>query len=162
MRRPILNVKTDVQQQTKWNVRMETKSETTVQLQGMALDKRLRQKRSSAYMEAVKNLDAGGVTCSQAKMDQLKQVISSEFPDLQPYQMPTGIIAKCYLGRPYEVHTLDMKLDILSHYKKGESLPQFMDRGRRLAMNPNYEYIEIYSDTLRAVTGNGDVSVIKG
>ena len=137
-------------------------SRTTVELKGMELDKRLRKKRSGEYVNAIKKLDAGGVTCNHASIEELKQAIQNEFPELTPYQYPIGIIAKCYLGNPYEVHTLDVKLDIVEHYKKGEVLPDSMDRGRSLAMHPSYDFIEIYNDSLRAITLSGDVSVIKG
>ena len=106
-------------------------------------------------------LDAGGVICNHAQIDELKQAIQNEFPELNPYQYPIGIIAKCYLGNPYEVHTLDIKLDIIQHYKKGEAVP-ILDRGRSLALHPSYEFIEVYNDTLRAVTKSGDVAVIQG
>lgn len=140
----------------------EQVSRTKVELTGMALDKRLRQKRSQVYMDCLAKLDAGGVTCSQVQMDELIQAIQNEFPDLTPSQYPIGIIAKCYLGDPYEVHTLDITLDIVEHYKKGEILPSQMDRGRGIALHPNYMLIEIYNDALRAVTMNGDVAVIQG
>ena len=160
MRRPILNTNVD----KKVNIKVSPKqiSSTTVELTGMALDKRLRQKRSQAYIDCIAKLDAGGVTCSKAQMDELIQAIQNEFPDLTPYQYPIGIIAQCYLGQPYEVHILDVKLDIVEHYKKGEMLPSQMDRGRGIALHPNYVFIEIYNDTIRAITTNGDVSVIQG
>lgn len=160
MRRPILNTNVS----TKVNVSFDPsiKSRTTVELSGMALEKRLRKKRSVEYVNSIKKLDAGGVTCSHAQVEELKQAIQSEFPELTPYQYPIGIIAKCYLGSPYEVHTLDIKLDIVQHYKKGEALPLLMDRGRSLALHPSYEFIEIFNDSLHAVTLNGDVAIIKG
>ncbi|WP_316569120.1 hypothetical protein [Neobacillus sp. YIM B06451] len=160
MRRPILN--TNVNQKVNLSVEPQQVSRTTVVLEGMALEKRLRQKRSTAYISKLTKLDAGGVTCSHAKIEELKNAIQAEFPDLNPYQYPLGIISKCYLGDPYEVHTLDIKLDIVQHYKKGDGLPNQLDRGRGLALHPGYEFIEVYNDTLRAVTLNGDVAVIKG
>jgi len=160
MRRPILNMNVD----KKVNVTVSPKqvSRTTVELTGMEIDKCLRQKRSQAYVECIAKLDAGGGTCCQAQMDELIKAIQNEFPDLTPYQYPIGIISKCYLGEPYEVHILDVKLDIVEHYKKGETLPSQMDRGRGIALHPNYVFIEIYNDTLRAITKNGDVAVIQG
>ncbi|AIE61472.1 hypothetical protein [Bacillus methanolicus] len=160
MRRPIIH--TNVNQKVDLSVTPSQVSRTTVELTGLALEKRLRQKRSEAYVNAITKLDAGGVTCSHAQIEELKQAIQSEFPELTPYQYPIGIIAKCYLGNPYEVHTLDVKLDIVQHYKRGEALPPQMDRARSIALHPGYAFIEVYSDTLRAVTKNGDVAVIQG
>ena len=159
MRRPLIN--TNVKQKTNLSVTPQQISRTTVELTGLALDKRLRQKRSYSYVNSLTKLDAGGVTCNHVQIDELKQAIQNEFPELNPYQYPIGIIAKCYLGNPYEVHTLDIKLDIIQHYKKDEAVP-ILDRGRSLALHPSYEFIEVYNDTLRAVTKSGDVVVIQG
>lgn len=148
--------------QVQVNVESKQKVGTTVALTEMELNKRLRQKRSSAYIDAVTKLDAGGVTCSKAKIEELKQAIHKEFPDVPPFQYPIGIISKCYLGDPYEVHTLDITLDIVEHFKVGQALPAQMDRGRGIALHPSYEFIEIYNDMLRAVNRNGDVAVIQG
>ncbi|MED3997540.1 hypothetical protein P4647_23390 [Peribacillus frigoritolerans] len=158
MRRPIINTN----QKNNLKVTPSTVNRCKVELSGVALEKRLRQKRSQEYVQAMTKLDTGGVTYSKSSIDELLQAIHNEFPELEPYQYPVGIIAKCYLGHPFEVHTLDLKLDIINHYKKGEAMPQLLDRGRGLALHPSYEFIEIFSDSLRAVTNNGDVSVIKG
>jgi hypothetical protein len=158
MRRPLINTN----QKTNVSVTPSHVNRSKVELSGPALEKRLRQKRSLDYVHAIKKLDAGGVKCSHANMEELLQAIRNEFPELEPYQYPVGIIAKCFLGPPYEVHTLDIKLDIIQHYKKGEVLPEQLNRGKSLALHPSYEFVEVFSDTLRAVTKNGDVAVIKG
>lgn len=160
MRRPIIN--TNVEKKVDVTVAPRQASRTTVELTGMALDKRLRQKRSQAYVECVTKLDAGGVTCSQAQIDELIQAIQDEFPDLTPHQFPLGIIARCYLGKSFEVHTLDITLAIVEHYRKGEILPSQMDRARGIALHPSYAFIEVYNDRLHAVTNYGDVAVIQG
>lgn len=157
MARPKIHISTA----TETKLSTVQKSRTQV-IDGPALDKRLRQKRSSTYIDALTKLDAGGVTCIQHDIEALKQAIQAEFTDLEPYQWPLGIISKCYLGAPYEVHTLDTSLDIIEHYKRGERLPSLMERARSIALHPTYAFIEIYSDTLRAVSENGDVAVIKG
>lgn len=160
MRRPLINTNTN----QKINVSMSSSktSANTVELTSVALDKRLRQKRSKEYINGVAKLDAGGVNCSHNDIEELKQTIQNEFPDLSPAQYLIGIISKCYLGAPYVVHTLDLNLDIVKHYEKGESLPASMDRGQSLALHPRYAFIEVYNDSLRAVSENGDVAVIKG
>lgn len=157
-RRPILNTNTE----TKLNVSHNVQSRTNVQYNGIELEKRLRQKRSTSYVEAMTKLDAGGVQTNTVKIEELIETIKNEFPDLHPIQFPIGIISKCYLGAPYEVHTLDVTLDIIEHYKKGEPLPAGMDRARSIALHPSYAFIEVYTDTLCAVNKNGEVSIIKG
>ncbi|ANU17898.1 hypothetical protein BBI11_13030 [Planococcus maritimus] len=134
----------------------------TQQLTGVALDKRLRQKRSAAFISAMTQLDAGGMTSSQTKIDELKQTIQNEFPELSPSQLLVGIVAKCFLGNPYVVHTLDLDLDVVEHFQKGAPLPGSLERARSLAQHPGYEFVEVYTDELRAVSANGTVAVIKG
>ncbi|MBO1001863.1 hypothetical protein ACFSKI_11270 [Pseudogracilibacillus auburnensis] len=155
MRRPLLHSKTNTQLSSR------TESRTKVEYTGLALEKRLRQKRSLNYVNGFTQLDAGTVTCNHTEIDELIQKIKNEFSDLQPYHYPIGIIAKCYLGDDFIVHTLDTRLEIVKHYKKGEALPSEMDRGKSLALHPSYEFIEVYSDTLRAVSSNGNVAIIK-
>ncbi|TWT27744.1 hypothetical protein [Planomicrobium sp. CPCC 101110] len=160
MRRPLIN--TNTSQKINVSISPSKVSSNKVELTGLALDKRLRQKRSKEYINGITKLDAGGVICSHSDIEELKQTIQNEFPDLSPSQYLIGIISKCYLGKPYVVHTLDLNLDIVKHYEKGESLPASMDRGKGLALHPRYEFIEVYNDSLRAVSENGDVAVIKG
>lgn len=156
-RRPLLNTNVE-------NRVSVTQTETGVQVEysGLSLEKRLRKKRSVKYVEAIAKLDAGAVQHKHGAMEQLIEVIGNEFPDLESYQFPIGIIAKCYLGDEYEVHTLNITLDIIQHFKKGESLPLEVERGKSIALHPSYEFIEVYSDTLRAVDIHGNVSIIKG
>lgn len=157
MRRPILNgnnVKVDIQ--------LKPQPRTTVELTGVALDKKRREIRSQAYIEAMTQLDGAGAVLDRTKVDQLLQSVQSEFADLQPHQFPIGIIAKCYLGEPYEVHSLDVRLEIIEHYMKGQAMPSGLEKGRSLAVHPGYAFIEIYSDSICAVARNGSVSMIKG
>lgn len=158
MRRPILNRGTT----TGLQPQVQSASRTTVELTGLALERRLRQKRSGAYVEAMCQLDATGAVCDRSKLNELLASIQSEFPELKPFQFPIGIISKCYLGQPYEVHTLSIALDIVEHYKRGEALPDGMEKGRSLAIHPGYAFIEIYTDSMCAVDKSGNVSMIKG
>ena len=157
MRRPILNseVKVDIHLN-------QPKSRTNVELTGAALEKKIRQARSSAYLNALTQLDGSGAVLSREKLNEILKAIESEFADLQPHQFPIGIISKCYLGEPYEVHTLDVRLEIVEHYKRGNPLPSGMERGRSLAVHPEYDYIEIFSDKICVVARNGNVSMITG
>jgi len=72
-----------------------------------------------------------------------------------------GILAKCYLGFPYEVHTLNFTLSsIIEHYKKGQTLPDGMEKARAMAARGVYEYIEVYTDYCCAISSDGTVSII--
>ena len=141
---------------------LKTSYATGVGLEGALLDKKLREKRSEAYIKAMTQLDGGGARLNHGEVDSLIAAISAEFPDLKPHQFAVGIISKCYLGEPYEVHTLDTRLEIIEHYKRGQPLPGGMERGRSLAMHPAYAFIEIYSDCMIAVASSGLVAVTKG
>ncbi|OUS69492.1 hypothetical protein B1748_31380 [Paenibacillus sp. MY03] len=158
LRRPILGTKAGVETNLSASVRIRP----TEELIGLALEKRLRQKRSTAYTEAMTKLDAGGVVCHSETVRELIQTISNEFPELKPHQFPIGIISKCYLGSPYEVHVLDTALEIVEHYKVGQSLPSGMEKGRALALHPGYLYIEIFSNSICAVSKSGNTSIIQG
>lgn len=157
MRRPILGTNTRVDT----SLNAAPGQQAAVRLDGAALEKRLRSKRSGAFVEAMTKLDASGAVASKGRVQELINQIASEFPELMADQRPLGIVSECYLGEPYEVHSLDARLEILEHYKRGEIVPNGMEKARRLAMHPGYAYIEVYTNMLCAVSESGEVSMIK-
>ena len=124
------------------------------------LDRRLRTKRTRAYVDAMMRLDAGTHHASRASLDALLDAIRQEFPEFQSSDLPQGIVARCYLGAPYEVHTLDCVGGIVKHYKRQEPLPPNLERARALALHPSYAFVEVYAGWLRAVRETGEVTVI--
>lgn len=124
-------------------------------------EERLRQKRSSNLLDTLAQLDTGEKVISQAKTKEIVDAIKSEFSDLADSTFPVGIVAACYLGDPFEVHTIDLKDEIIQHYKVFEPLPAMLEQARSIAQHPSYAFIEVYADCLRAVDKNGEVSVIK-
>lgn len=131
-------------------------------LAGAELQARLRQKRSAAYVEAMTKLDAGGHVHSRAATEALMEAIRNELPDIQIDALPIGILAKCYLGDPYEVHTLDYSGSIVQHYKRGQPAPNGMERARSLARAGQYAFIEVYADKLIAVSALGQTAIVEG
>ena len=127
-----------------------------------ALDKRLRQKRSPSYVETIKKLDAGEYVRSPEKVQSLLNAIREELPEVTIEHLPIGIVSKCFLGDPFEVHTLDVIGGILQHYKRSEHMPDLLERARNLASPGIYAFIEVYSDCLRTVDDNGTISVVQG
>ena len=121
------------------------KTKTTVDT--LTLQRILRKKRSQKYMEAMKSLDAGGHVHNQEKVNELINIIREEFPEVELINsgMFLGILAKCYLGSPYE---------------KGQTLPDGMEKARAMAARGVYEYIEVYTDYCCAVSSDGTVSMI--
>lgn len=126
------------------------------------VESRLRQKRSPAYIEAIAKLDAGGHVQTRESINALLVAIETELPEVSVDSWPSGYVAKCYLGKPYEVHSLNRAGSIISHYKAGQALPDGMERARGLAEHGGYAFIEVYSDKLIAVAANGDISLVKG
>jgi hypothetical protein len=134
---------------------------TVTSLSGVRLQQRLRQQRSQTYIEAIKRLDAGTHQQNRAALDDLIKAIAEEFPELSNDQRPLGIVSRCYLGAPYVVHICDLSGNIIEHFESYRSMPPLFERARLVAMHSAYLFVEVYPDTLRAVTPDGAVSVIE-
>lgn len=130
------------------------------QMDKMKLDKLLRKSRSKEYMEAIHRLDAGGHVYNQNKVNDIINTIKGEFPEVELSGILLGYVAVCYLGKPYEVHTLDITGGIIEHYKAGQTLPNGLEKARSIAMRGGYDFIEVYVDCCRAISSSGAVSVI--
>ncbi len=111
-------------------------------------------------MDTLRALDAGGRVHNQDKVNDIINTLKSEFPEIDLGGVLLGYVSVCYLGKPYEVHTLDVTGGIIEHYEAGRSLPNGMEKARSIAMRGGYDFIEVYVDCCRAVSGNGVVSVI--
>lgn len=126
----------------------------------LELDRLLRKPRSKKYMEALTHLDAGGHTQNQHRINEIINTIRNEFPEIEIAGVLLGIVSICYLGKPYEVHTLDIGGNIIEHYKMGQPLIAGLEKARGIALRGGYACIEVYVDCCRAISINGDVSVI--
>jgi hypothetical protein len=122
---------------------------------------RLRQKRSPAYVATLTKLDAGDHVHSAASTQALMDAIQQEFPDIHIDYLPRGVVAKCHLGEPYEVHTLDCAGNIVQHYKVGQPLPSTLERARSLARGGQYAFIEVYVERLIAISESGQTAIIE-
>ncbi len=157
MPKPIFNTGQKINQQ----INLHEEPITKTKLNPMLLERRLREKRSSKYMEMMKQLDLSGSNMDKSKYQEFIDALNSEFPDIDFSSQLLGIVAKCYLGNPYDVHTLDLSGDIVVHYKTNENMPGMLGRARSLALHGEYDFIEVYSDCLRAVKADGSVTVAK-
>jgi hypothetical protein len=110
----------------------------------------------------MKRLDVGTHHANHAGLEALIDAISAEFPELGIDQRPMGIVSRCYLGAPYEVHICDLGGGIVEHFETFRGMPPLYERARSLAGHSSYAFIEVYADTLRAVSADGSVSVIEG
>ncbi len=121
-----------------------------------------RRKRSSKYLDTIKSFDIAGHNIAQDKIEEIINAIKSEIPEISIDELPIGIVAKCYLGEPYEIHTLSLLgKSIIHHYKKGEALEPDLEKARTLANNKNYAFVEVYKNKLIAVKEDGSTSIIK-
>lgn len=132
------------------------------QMNQMELDRILRRPRSKKYMDALHKLDAGGHVHNHHKTKEIIDAIKEEFPEISICDIMLGMVSVCYLGAPYEVHTLNVigGGGIIEHYKAGQPLPNGLEKARMIAMHGSYDFIEVYAGCCRAVSANGNVSVI--
>ncbi len=140
----------------------QTNKQQTQQMDKMKLDRLLRKTRSKEYMDALHRLDAGGHVHNQHKVNEIIDAIRNEFPEIELSGVLLGFVSICYLGKPYEVHTLDMTGQIIEHYKAGQTLPGGLEKARSIAIRGGYDFIEVYVDCCRCISSNGSVSVISG
>lgn len=135
-------------------------NEEKQQMDKMMLDRLLRKNRSKEYMDALHKLDSGGHVHNENKVNEIINTIKRKFPEVELSGILLGYVAICYLGKPYEVHTLDITGGIIEHYKAGHTLPGGLEKARNIAMRGGYDFIEVYVDCCRAISANGSVSVI--
>lgn len=140
----------------------QDRKQQTQQMDKMKLDRLLRKNRSKEYMDALHKLDAGGHVHNQHKVNEIIDAIRNEFPEVEISGVLLGFVSICYLGKPYEVHILDMTGQIIEHYKAGQSLPGGLEKARSIALRGGYDFIEVYVDCCRCVSSTGAVSVISG
>ncbi len=130
------------------------------QMDKLKLNRLLRKPRSKKYMEAITKLDAGGHVHNQRQLDEIVNAIREEFPEIEVFDVLLGIVSICYLGDPYEVHTLNPVGFIIEHYEKGRAMPGKLETARSLAKCGSYDCVEVYDDCCMAISPNGSVSVI--
>ncbi len=138
----------------------QSQKQPVQQMDKMRLDRLLRKKRSKEYMDALHKLDAGGHVHNQHKVNEIIDAIRNEFPEVELKGMLLGVVSTCYLGKPYEVHTLDITGQIIEHYKRGETLHGGLEKAHALALHGTYDFVEVYIDRCICVSSNGSTSVI--
>ncbi|MET8998426.1 hypothetical protein [Amycolatopsis sp. NPDC004169] len=116
--------------------------------------------RSENYIRALRALDAAG-SLSAVETDEFVDGVRREFAD-KYHTIPFGIVAECFLGEPFEVHTLALDGSIIEHYHRGQALPAALERARALAVSPAYLAVEVYPDRLVCVRADGSVVLLEG
>ncbi|WP_345991282.1 hypothetical protein AAEU33_05485 [Chryseobacterium sp. Chry.R1] len=118
-------------------------------------DRDILRKRSEKYLKLIKGFDKELLTETRGK-EELMTIICEEFGTAELADLPLGILAKCYLGHPHEVHTLDLGGgQIIRHYKIGEPLPNNFEKARVLAKHNAYAFVEVFKDKLILIREDG-------
>jgi hypothetical protein len=119
------------------------------------------QKRSKGYINfltTLENIDAYKLN----GYEELTNQISKEIGPLGMPSSPIGILAKCYLGAPYDVHILGLEGEIiLNHYKVSEPLPPDFSKARNLAIHNQYAIVEVYKDKFVLIDSDGNTTNLK-
>lgn len=122
---------------------------------GFLSDRDILKKRSKRYLDMITGMDAKTLTDTKG-MNALMDIIQEEFGTADIASLPLGILAKCFLGHPHEVHTLDLSASmIIKHYKIGEPLPEHFEKARTLANHNAYAFVEVYPDKLILIREDG-------
>lgn len=133
---------------------LETGKKETV-VTGFISDVDVLKKRSKKYIKIISSLDHK--TLSDTKgMNELLQAIQEEFGTADLSNLPIGILSKCFLGHPYEVHILDLSGSfIVEHYRITEKLPSDFEKARGLAIHNAYALVEVYRDKIILIHEDG-------
>ncbi len=111
--------------------------------------------RSARYVAAIERLDTSA-TLLPIDLDEIIDDLHREFTETWS-AVPLGFVAHCYLGPPFQAHTLTVDGAIIEHYRAGQALPGPLERARALARGEHYCVIEVYPDKLVAVRSDGSV-----
>ncbi|OWU90073.1 hypothetical protein DBB36_06145 [Flavobacterium sp. WLB] len=135
------------------NINFSTDKQTITN--GFISDRDLLKKRSKKYLDLIAGLDAKTLTETKG-MDELIKAIQEEFGTAELSNLPLGILSKCFLGHPYEVHTLDLSgSQIIKHYKITETMEAEFEKARSVAKHNAYAMVEIYKDKIILIREDG-------
>lgn len=142
------------------NINFEKKQGNTASASGFLNERDYLKKRSEGYMDMIKNLDTDMLSETRGKEEFMKK-LHEEFGTADVLQLPIGILSKCFLEHPHDVHTLDLSQQmILKHYVIGEPLPPDFEKARNPALHNAYAFVEVYKDKFIIVHLDGTVTLI--
>ncbi len=125
---------------------------------GFISDRDVLKKRSKKYMDLISKLDAKTLIDTKGMAELIKS-IQEEFGTAELSNLPLGILSKCFLGHPYEVHTLDLSgSQIIKHYKISETMDAEFEKARSIAKHNAYAMVEIYKDKIILIREDGTAS----
>nr|WP_294789209.1 hypothetical protein [uncultured Flavobacterium sp.] len=133
-------------------------SDRKIQRQDFVSERDLLKKRSKKYLDLIAGLDAKTLTDTMG-IDKLMIAIQEEFGIAEIASLPLGIVSKCFLGHPYEVHTLDLSgSQIIKHYTGSETMEPQFEKARSVAKHNAYAMVEIYNDKIILIREDGTAS----
>ena len=115
--------------------------------------------RSTRYLAALARLDASA-TLLPVQIEEIVDDLHREFSETWS-AVPLGFVAHCYLGAPFEAHTVTVDGAIIEHYRSGEALPGPLEKARALTRSERYGVIEVYRDRLVCVLADGSVVTLE-
>lgn len=139
------------------NINLDTSKKSAITT-GFISDRDILKKRSKKYMDLIAGLDAKTLIETKG-MEELMKGIQEEFGTAELASLPLGIVSKCFLGHPYEVHTLDLTgSQIIKHYKNNEIMEGDFEKARTVAMHNAYAMVEVYTDKMILIREDGTAS----
>ena len=122
---------------------------------GFTSDRDILKKRSKKYLNLIAGLDAKTLADTKG-MGELMRAIREEFGTAELSSLPLGIVAKCFLGHPYQVHTLDLSgSQIIKHYTGAETMEADFEKARIVARHNAYAMVEVYKDKMILIREDG-------
>lgn len=168
---------------------LSTQSTAKTVMSPPSLESRLRQRRSSKYIETIKQLQAAQHFQDTEAQETLVEAIRQEFPEMSisafpllclvfqtrpgyPRWMPTPMIAEATTGMLRQ----DLQAELINKARQIDSydaavmqacahynavLPGFVSRAFILVEHDSYAFVEIYPEYLVAIASNGDTSLVR-
>lgn len=134
---------------------MQPPQERSAKLTGFSSSRDVLKKRSQKFIKIFSELDHDTLTKTHG-FNALLEAVREEFGEAALADLPIGIVSKCYLGHPFEVHTLDLGgTQIIQHFKSNETMPGEFEKARTLAKHNAYCFIEVYKDKLVLIREDG-------
>ncbi len=125
---------------------------------GYSSDRDVLKNRSKKYLDLIAGLDTQSMTDTKG-MEELIKAIQEEFGTADITSLPMGIVSKCFLGHPYEVHTLDLSAgQIINHYRTNETMELDFEKARTVAKHNAYAMVEVYKDKIILIREDGSAT----
>lgn len=138
------------------DTKLKSEANSNQQLQtSFRCDKDILKKRSANYVRLFSSLDTKALTDVKG-WKELMDAVYEEFGTAELASLPLGIVSKCFLGEPYEVHIIDFSgSQIIKHFKVREVMPSDFEKARTLAIHNSYAFVEVYKDKLVLIREDG-------